>query len=368
MTRRADGEAGVVGRSSWAPWGSSVFLSQTRTWGPQSPAQPWWVMREGSRTVLSGWPSGPGAPHLRTRTPGHCPLRDRQHRRLAAPGGVCRQLLSSPPFFCGSSFHGHSFAFSSRIPSSRHPASRRLAPRSISAPRTLRPAPLPELQAASPSREADPLRPADPLAAAAAICPPGSGLREAPGWKRRGRLCGSGVPGKPVSAAAPPAPLPGLFSSPAPPRGAGASCEAAEDATLLFFLRESGGRSRGRNSTAQAVRKLQCSLRGECSPDRSDLPASGRAPARGARATAAGERERDRAGEREEGGRRDTETVGEQTSRRDFESMITGRPSGYLCAATLASTTPTFLTQDLTESISALSDFSFRAGPLPKVS
>lgn len=41
---------------------------------------------------------------------------------------------------------------------------------------------------------------------------------------------------------------------------------------------------------------------------------------------------------------------------------------GYLCAATFASTTPTFLTQDLTESISEPRDLSFRIGPLPKVS
>lgn len=41
---------------------------------------------------------------------------------------------------------------------------------------------------------------------------------------------------------------------------------------------------------------------------------------------------------------------------------------GYLCAATFASTTPTFLTQDLTESISEPRDLSFRTGPLPKVS
>lgn len=40
----------------------------------------------------------------------------------------------------------------------------------------------------------------------------------------------------------------------------------------------------------------------------------------------------------------------------------------YLCAATFASTTPTFLTQDLTESISEPRDLSFRIGPLPKVS
>lgn len=46
-----------------------------------------------------------------------------------------------------------------------------------------------------------------------------------------------------------------------------------------------------------------------------------------------------------------------------------GRNShGYLCAATFASTTPTFLTQDLTESISEPRDLSFRIGPLPKVS
>lgn len=66
----------------------------------------------------------------------------------------------------------------------------------------------------------------------------------------------------------------------------------------------------------------------------------------------------------------DTGTVRARESgrARDFKRIIIVRPSGYLCAATLASTTPTFRTQDLTESISAPSDFSFRAGPLPKVS
>lgn len=68
------------------------------------------------------------------------------------------------------------------------------------------------------------------------------------------------------------------------------------------------------------------------------------------------------------GGHTETVRARESEQARDFESITIVRPSGYLCAATLASTTPTFRTQDLTESISAPSDFSFRAGPLPKVS
>lgn len=128
----------------------------------------------------------------------------------------------------------------------------------------------------------------------------------------------------------------------------------------------------GRDTTTQAVQKLECWLRGKCSPDYSDLPAGGRAPTRGARATDWGrEKEIERAGGWGGGtcgGHTETVRARESERARDFESIIIVRPSGYLCAATLASTTPTFRTQDLTESISAPSDFSFRAGPLPKVS
>lgn len=124
----------------------------------------------------------------------------------------------------------------------------------------------------------------------------------------------------------------------------------------------------GKEWGIQAVQKLECWLRDKCSPNCSDLPAGGRALARGARATDAGERERARAATGVTHTHTEKDSEREGANKREIASIIIVQPSRYLCAATLASTTPTFRTQDLTESISAPSDFSFRAGPLPKVS
>lgn len=68
------------------------------------------VMREGDQNVFARWYPGQGIYHLSTRT-----LRNSQFQRLAKLEAgdpcICRRLLSSPFFFCGS-FYCYSFVYS----------------------------------------------------------------------------------------------------------------------------------------------------------------------------------------------------------------------------------------------------------------
>lgn len=229
--------------------------------------------------------------------------------------------------------------------------------------------PLPELRAALPSQAA---APASPAPRAAAAISGASRNRPARCGRRGSRQRRGGTwepPGSRLSSDGRRCQLRSSRSAPGGARlaGLGAELRGVGCYFVIFSSQKSGlwGKEWGDTQRPRQLRNSSVGCGVSVPLTIVTCLAEGEPQRAGPGRQMGGERERDRASGV---GGTQRRRARESERARDFESIVIVRPSGYLCAATLASTTPTFRTQDLTESISAPSDFSFRAGPLPKVS